>query len=227
MRRLGWTGLRPVGHWHEVGRLWGFEKESRSLGGSSPHSPHLEWICPEATCPALPALLREHRQPAASASSPPGLGCLCSPCGAERCSRYQGWWEDPGYRGDYSGSQNAIPENVGRGPLQPLWGRRPFIRRKTIRNRLSIGAKHPGVRSATCGSLAVRLKVAPVASEPGVGSLASHHRVLGSTCHREAPFLHPALSRLRWATCQPDLTPTSLVPFIHHLGCISAASLLN
>lgn len=94
----------------------------------------------------------EHHQTTASAVCPPGLGCLYRPHGAAWC---QGWWADPGCHGDYSWSQNAIPENVCRGPLQPLWGRRPFIRRKTSRDKLNFGARHPGVRSATCGSLAV------------------------------------------------------------------------
>lgn len=34
----------------------------------------------------------------------------------------QGWRENPGCHGDHSWSQNAVPENVGRGPCSPCRG---------------------------------------------------------------------------------------------------------
>lgn len=138
---------------------------------------------------------------------------------------WQGCWEDPGCHGDCSWSQNANLENVDRGPLQPLSRRRPFIRRQSIRNEPNIGARQPRFSSATRWLLAVQLKVTSMASD--MGSLASHNHVLGSTYHREALSPIPAPSILMCAPGQPDLTPSSLVPFIHHLGSLSAPFLLN
>lgn len=141
-------------------------------------------------CPA-----REHHQTSISAVCP-GLGYLCRPRGAERrCSLVAGVVGRPWLSWRLLMVTECHLENVGQGPLQPLSRRRPFIRRKTIRNKPNIGARQPRVRSATCWLLAVQLKVTSMASD--MGSLASHSHVLGSTYHREtlSPILHQADSR--------------------------------
>lgn len=224
MPSLGYTGLRPAGYWHEVFRLSGVKEGSRSLGRGHPTtwadpfpSPHTLNGAEHCTCTALPALPESTTtlQPQLSARLgwATSAGLVVQKGGA---AWWQGWWEDPGCHGDCSWSQNANLENVDRGPLQPLSRRRPFIRRQSIRNEPNIGARQPRFSSATRWLLTVQLKVTSMASD--MGSLTSHNHVLGSIYHREALSPIPAPNILMWAPGQPDLTPSSLVPFIHHLG---------
>lgn len=106
---------------------------------------------------------RPRAQRPAPLRAPPALGPLSVHLGgaALRCP----WSREVGQPGARGGEKTLVVletthghrmpfQKMWVGPSAALWGRRPCVRRKTIRNKLSIGARRPGVRSATW-SLAV------------------------------------------------------------------------